>query len=104
MMIHVPQQQGELLIAKRKRFALRRYTRQLTSTVRKDADREVLYLDPALAKEMIKDGLVRDLHNRNPDGIILDQFGRVINGDHHVPSIITPKGIEVLHGALTRRG
>jgi len=96
---------SDLIIAKRKRFALRRYTRQLTSRARKDADREVLYLDPALAKMMMQDGLVRDLHNRNPEGIILDQYGRVIaerERHHHIPSILTPKGIEAVYGAMQR--
>lgn len=93
---------GELVVAKRERYALRRYTRQLTSSARKDADREVVYLDPSLAQSMMRKGLVKDLKGRGAEALVLDQFGRVISRDGkletHVSTVLTPKAIYMLDG------
>lgn len=78
----------DVVLTRRERYALRRYTRQLDSTARKAAgDQEVLYLDPRLARSMAVRGLVTLSGDRRPADMLFDGLGRVVWRNAHGPQV-----------------
>lgn len=101
---------GGVVLCRRERYALRRYARQLVSKVREDADREVLYLDPALAKMLAVKGLVELLEGRHPDKLFFDGRGYAVWAgldlppEVHVPATPTKEGTKLIESLLRMRG